>query len=100
MCEPLDSDWASDNYDSILQLLYLGREYPGGPEYFRNKLKTAFLKNRNLKSSEEIESALARGNFVTKELEGTITRISYSMQVLFSSNPFLCFYSNVHAKEI
>lgn len=50
-------------------LLYLGREYPGGPEYFRNKLKTAFLKNRNLKSSEEIESALARGNFVTKELE-------------------------------
>lgn len=50
-------------------LLHLGKEYPGGAEYFRTKLKTAFLKNSHLKEPKDIESAIARGNFVIKELE-------------------------------
>lgn len=54
----------------ILQLLHLGKEYPGGYPYFRNKLKNAFLKNSSLKESKEIDSAIARGEFVIKELEG------------------------------
>jgi hypothetical protein len=52
------------------QLLHLGKEYPGGAEYFRTKLKTAFLKNSHMKEPKDIESAIARGNFVIKELEG------------------------------
>jgi len=50
-------------------LLHLGREYPGGSEYFRNKLKMAFSRNSQLKDPAEIESAISRGSFVVKELE-------------------------------
>ena len=52
------------------KLLHLGKDYPGGYPYFRNKLKNAFLKNKNLKDANEIDSAIARGEFVVKELEG------------------------------
>ncbi|KAI9557710.1 electron transfer flavoprotein regulatory factor 1 [Daphnia magna] len=50
-------------------LLHLGKEYPGGYPYFRNKLKNAFMKNSSLKDPKEIDSAIARGEFVIKELE-------------------------------
>ena len=51
-------------------MLHLGRDYPGGFPYFRNKLKIAFMKNSTLKDQKEIESAISRGEFVIKELEG------------------------------
>nr|CAG4649153.1 EOG090X02DZ [Scapholeberis mucronata] len=51
------------------ELLHLGKDYPGGFPYFRNKLKNAFVKNKHLKESSEIDSAIARGEFVIKELE-------------------------------
>jgi len=47
----------------------MGREYPGGAEYFRVKLKTAFMKNKDVKDPKEIEGLIARGEFVVKELE-------------------------------
>ena len=50
-------------------MLHLGRDYPGGFPYFRNKLKTAFMKNSTLKDQKEIESAISRGEFVIKELQ-------------------------------
>nr|CAH0104662.1 unnamed protein product [Daphnia galeata] len=50
-------------------MLHLGRDYPGGFPYFRNKLKIAFMKNSTLKDQKEIESAISRGEFVIKELE-------------------------------
>lgn len=52
-----------------LQLLYLGKDYPKGFDYFRAKLKAAFMKNRNVKNPQEIEILLARGEYVVKELE-------------------------------
>uniref|UniRef100_A0A8C5S195 Electron transfer flavoprotein regulatory factor 1 n=1 Tax=Laticauda laticaudata TaxID=8630 RepID=A0A8C5S195_LATLA len=54
------SDW---------QLLYLGKEYPKGADYFRTRLKEAFLKNKEVKDPEEIKKLIARGKFVIKELE-------------------------------
>jgi len=50
-------------------LLHLGKDYPAGSEYFRNKLKTAFSRNAHLQDSGEIDKAIARGEFVVKEIE-------------------------------
>ncbi len=52
-----------------LQLLHLGKDYPAGADYFRGKLKTAFMKNKDVKDPKEIETLIARGEFVIKELE-------------------------------
>lgn len=51
------------------QLLYMGRDYPKGYDYFRSRLKTAFLKNKDEKDPEVIRSMIGRGEFVIKELE-------------------------------
>lgn len=50
-------------------LLYLGREYPKGADYFKRRLKNAFLKNRDVKDPEKIKELIGRGEFVMKELE-------------------------------
>ncbi|XP_020656682.2 electron transfer flavoprotein regulatory factor 1 [Pogona vitticeps] len=50
-------------------MLYLGQEYPKGRDYFRTRLKAAFLKNKSVKDPEEIKQLIARGEFVIKELE-------------------------------
>lgn len=50
-------------------LLFLGREYPKGANYFRDRLKTAFMKNRDETDPEKIKQMIARGEFVIKELE-------------------------------
>ncbi|XP_005992341.1 electron transfer flavoprotein regulatory factor 1 [Latimeria chalumnae] len=50
-------------------LLYLGREYPKGADYFRDRLKNAFMKNRDVKDPEKIKELIARGEYVIKELE-------------------------------
>ena len=34
----------------LLQLVYLGREYPKGADWFLPRLKRAFLKNANVQS--------------------------------------------------
>ncbi|KAM8884150.1 LYR motif-containing protein 5A [Synchiropus splendidus] len=50
-------------------LLYLGREYPKGSSYFRERLKSAFMKNKDETDPEKIQKLLSRGEFVIKELE-------------------------------
>ncbi|NXF07743.1 ETFR1 factor, partial [Smithornis capensis] len=50
-------------------LLYLGRDYPKGADYFRSRLKAAFLKHKDEKDPEKIKQLIARGEFVIKELE-------------------------------
>ncbi|CAB4385869.1 unnamed protein product [Rhizophagus irregularis] len=56
--------------DLYKKLLFLGREYPSGYEnFFRPKLKAAFLKNRDLKNYHEIKKAIDLGEYVIKELE-------------------------------
>lgn len=47
----------------------MGRDYPKGYDYFRARLKTAFLKNKDEKDPEVIRSMIGRGEFVVKELE-------------------------------
>lgn len=50
-------------------LLYLGREYPQGAAYFRGRLKSAFMKNKDVTDPEKIKQLVAKGEFVIKELE-------------------------------
>ncbi|XP_021569741.1 electron transfer flavoprotein regulatory factor 1 [Carlito syrichta] len=49
-------------------LLYLGRDYPKG-DYFKRRLKTVFLKNKDVQDPEKIKELIRRGEFVMKELE-------------------------------
>jgi hypothetical protein len=53
----------------IFQLLYLGREYPQGYDYFRTRLKRAFSKNKHVSDPEKIDVLIAHGNYVVKELQ-------------------------------
>uniref|UniRef100_UPI00398EF82B electron transfer flavoprotein regulatory factor 1-like isoform X2 n=1 Tax=Pristiophorus japonicus TaxID=55135 RepID=UPI00398EF82B len=53
----------------LSELLYLGKEYPKGADYFRDRLKKAFLKNKDVTDPEQIKELIARGQFVIKELE-------------------------------
>ncbi|KAJ3321489.1 Actin- protein 3B [Boothiomyces sp. JEL0866] len=54
--------------DIYKQLLYIGKEYPKGYDYFRSGLKRAFLKKKDLPDSE-IDKAVEHGKFVYRELE-------------------------------
>ncbi|KAF8940617.1 LYR motif-containing protein 5 [Dissophora ornata] len=51
------------------QLSYLGREYPAGADYFHAKLKSAFLKNKDLNDPAEIQKRIDLGDYVCKEIE-------------------------------
>ena len=49
------------------KLAYLGREYPLGYEnFFRPRLKSAFMKKRDLTDEEEIKKSIALGEYVCK----------------------------------
>nr|XP_018911958.1 PREDICTED: LYR motif-containing protein 5 [Bemisia tabaci]XP_018911963.1 PREDICTED: LYR motif-containing protein 5 [Bemisia tabaci] len=50
-------------------LLALGRDYPQGYDFFRARLKRAFMNNREETSSEKIEEMINRGKYVQKEIE-------------------------------
>ncbi|GIX76455.1 electron transfer flavoprotein regulatory factor 1 [Caerostris darwini] len=50
-------------------LLFLGRDYPKGYDYFKIRLKEAFMKNKDVKDTHQIELLLTRGQYVIKELE-------------------------------
>ncbi|XP_010885153.1 electron transfer flavoprotein regulatory factor 1 [Esox lucius] len=52
-------------------LLHLGREYPKGTDYFRECLKSAFMKNKDVKDPTEIRKLVDQGECVIKEL-GTL----------------------------
>ncbi|XP_001605862.1 electron transfer flavoprotein regulatory factor 1 [Nasonia vitripennis] len=50
-------------------LLFMGKDYPKGFEFFRSTLKKVFEKNKNETDPEKIEKMIAHGNYVIKELE-------------------------------
>ncbi|KAG8176575.1 hypothetical protein JTE90_024238 [Oedothorax gibbosus] len=50
-------------------LLFLGKDYPKGYDYFKTRLKESFLKNKEVKDKAQIEMLLTRGQYIIKELE-------------------------------
>ncbi|KAL2268896.1 hypothetical protein VTJ83DRAFT_3742 [Remersonia thermophila] len=51
------------------QLLFLGRDYPQGYAWFRERLHRAFAAKAHLTDEAEIRKALAHADFVRKEIE-------------------------------
>ncbi|KAG2418215.1 hypothetical protein HFD88_001316 [Aspergillus terreus] len=49
-----------------VELLNLGRNYPQGYEYFRNRLHKAFASQAHLNDDEQIRKGIARAEFVKK----------------------------------
>jgi len=54
---------------SYKNLFYLGKDYPKGSDWFRSRLKTAFMKNKDETDPDKIKMLLARAEFVCKETE-------------------------------
>ena len=50
-------------------MYYLGADYPKGADWFRTRLKTAFMKNKDESDPEKVKMLIARGEFVCKEVE-------------------------------
>lgn len=51
------------------ELLHLGRDYPLGYPYFRNRLHDAFMKRAGVTDKEEIEKGIRQAEYVKKEIE-------------------------------
>lgn len=51
--------------------LHYGKDWPGagGQQEFRRRVKAAFIKNKDVTSTEEIEKLIARGEYVLKEID-------------------------------
>ncbi|KAF4967473.1 hypothetical protein FSARC_4996 [Fusarium sarcochroum] len=51
------------------ELLYLGREYPLGFDYFRPRLHKAFISKAAERDEDKIRQGLAQAEYVKKEIE-------------------------------
>lgn len=47
----------------------MGKHYPLGYEYYRNRLHKAFMSQANLRDEEKIREGIKRAEFVKKEIE-------------------------------
>ncbi|KAF0719787.1 Aste57867_786 [Aphanomyces stellatus] len=63
--------------DAYKRLLLVGRDYPLGLDYVREKAKEAFLKQAHLTNDEEIKRAVHRGRWMAKEMIGVIQLKKY-----------------------
>ncbi|KAF2868998.1 hypothetical protein BDV95DRAFT_578088 [Massariosphaeria phaeospora] len=50
-------------------LLFLGRDYPQGYDYYRTRLRKAFASQRHLTDEDQIRKGITRAEFVKKEIE-------------------------------
>jgi hypothetical protein len=50
----------------LTELLFLGREYPLGYDYYRTRLRKAFASQQHLTDEEQIKKGIERAEFVKK----------------------------------
>lgn len=50
-------------------MLFLGRDWPAGYDFFRSRCHKAFIKNRDENDPEKIEKMISHGEYVVKEME-------------------------------
>lgn len=50
----------------MIELLWLGREYPLGYRYFRDRLHRAFAGQAHITDEDQIRQGIARAEFVKK----------------------------------
>ncbi|KAF5713976.1 NADH-ubiquinone oxidoreductase complex 1 LYR family [Fusarium mundagurra] len=51
------------------ELLYMGREYPLGFDYFRPRLHKAFISKAGERDENKIRQGIAQAEYVKKEIE-------------------------------
>ena len=61
--------WRYEVFRIYRELLFLGREYPLGYDYFRPRLHKAFTGKAHLTDPEEIRKGIAQAEYVKKEIE-------------------------------
>ena len=65
------------NLSSFKKLLYYGKDYPAGYDYFRVRLKKSFQKIQTLTNEKDIQNLISRGQFVIKEIEALYSLKKY-----------------------
>lgn len=63
--------------DLYKRFLYIGRDYPLGLAYVREKAKHAFMQNSHLEDMTEIKKAIKKGRFIIRDLIGVIQMKKY-----------------------
>lgn len=63
--------------DLYKRFLLVGRDYPLGLDYVRDKTKAAFFKNRALTDPVEVKKAIKKGRWMVRELIGVIQLKKY-----------------------
>jgi hypothetical protein len=63
--------------DLYRRFLYVGRDYPLGLPYVREKVKAAFQRNADLRDEDDILRAIAKGRWWVKELIGVVQLKKY-----------------------
>lgn len=59
-------DYGAPTHALALELLYMGREYPQGYEYYRTRLHKAFASQKHVTDEEQIKQGIKRAEFVKK----------------------------------
>ena len=54
----------------MIELLYLGREYPLGFDYFRPRLHKAFISKAGERDEDKIRQGIAQAEYVKKGMLG------------------------------
>ncbi|KAJ5454451.1 LYR motif-containing protein 5A, partial [Penicillium daleae] len=67
------------------ELLWLGREYPLGYQYFRDRLHRAFAGQAHLTDEDQIRKGIARAEFVKK---GKISGLYKGRSIHHANAPF------------
>ena len=63
--------------DLYKRILVVGRDYPPGLDYVRERAKTEFAKRAALTDDVEIKRAVAYGRYMVKEMVGVIQLKKY-----------------------
>ncbi|KAH9824523.1 nadh-ubiquinone oxidoreductase complex 1 lyr family protein [Teratosphaeria destructans] len=61
------------------ELLYLGREYPLGYDYFRPRLHKAFMAKANLQDEEQIRKGIEQAEYVKREVEALYASLHFPL---------------------
>lgn len=56
----------------VVELLYLGREYPLGFDYFRPRLHKAFISKAAERDEEKIRQGIAQAEYVKKGMSSCV----------------------------
>lgn len=54
---------------TIIELLHLGRNYPQGYAFFRERVHRAFMAQSGLRADLEIQTAIRKAEYVKREIE-------------------------------